>query len=585
MKKKVTVINVKGGLSQISIGTLIEFEEDVEGQGYDDFAIKAIVNGEKIGTVTASPTTTVAGCIQNKELHPELKNGKIEGVVIAHDKVRFRGNNNERTALIVEVNLANKVKKTSAKGGNDMKYTCKVKGNTRMYPGKLDILQDFQNGKSVFVTLSKEEETIVVNYNNKPAGIVDERKSQDTTEFNKVVDVLAVMGNMTAKVSNAGGASYVVEFEVDDKSIKNAKTGKKVMSLDEVKSNIVSQGICSAEELDEIQAYLEENDITRKHIIGIFSTYRKYDAKYQGRIPKRPKTVFKKYDNFNAVKKAVIYVLRRKFLRFVGEKGTGKNNLIETLAWVFQRPLYEVSLNRDFDKLDMVGSKTLSVEGDYAEILEPTVVEKGLIGWMKSLVTIIKDVSNTFLRKTTKVTFDKEALIEAMEIGAIINYDEVNTADPALLVMLHSIADSRRTIQVAGYGKVVADENFNIILTMNKDYQGTVSLNEATRDRFTTIKFPCRSSIIDLLQHIFPNADGESLSICDQLYKGILDHIKDGELSMDCLTVRGFIDALDVEEDFGSNGLEEALKDNVANRIEDEEYCDKVLDMIDTLVA
>lgn len=166
------------------------------------------------------------------------------------------------------------------------------------------------------------------------------------------------------------------------------------------------------------------------------------------------------------------------------------------------------------------------------------------------------------------------------EKAEIISNPYLSSSDPALLVMLHSITDSRRSIQVTGYGKVVAEENFSIILTMNKDYQGTVSLNEATRDRFTPIVFPSRTSILDLLQAKFPYVDQEDLSLCDQLYQGILEQIKDGELSMDCLTVRGFIDALDVIDDLD---LKEALDDNIANRIEDEDYQQKVLNMIDDL--
>lgn len=471
-KIKVSVIKVSGGLSNIPVGSTVAFEQDPAKYQYDQFAVKALVDGNEVGSVSASPNTTVTGCVLNKELHPLLSNGTIEGVVVSHGSVTFRGNSGTRTALVVEIEIKTARATKASGGGNIMKYTCKVKGSTRTYLGKLDVLADVQAGKSTFVTLSKEDENIIAHYNNKPAGIVDERKSPDTTEFNKVIDVVAVMGSVTAKVVNAGGSVYTIEFEIDEKALNDAKSGKKVLTLDEVKNNIVAQDICTMDKLQEIEDYLISTGHSRKQIIRVFSTYRKYDAQYQGRIPEKPDTVFQNYDGFNAVKKAVIYMLKGKFLRFVGEKGTGKNNLITTLAWIFQRPLYEVSLNRDFDKLDMVGSKTLSVEGDFAEISEPTVVDKGLIGWLKSLVTIIKDTANTFLRKTTKVMFDKEALIEAMEVGAIINYDEVNTADPALLVMLHSITDSRRSIQVTGYGKVVAEENFSIILTMNKDYQG-----------------------------------------------------------------------------------------------------------------
>jgi MoxR-like ATPases len=578
-KIKVSVIKVSGGLSNIPIGSKITFEQDPSKYQYDSFAIKALVDDKEVGSVSASPNTTVTGCVLNKELHPLLSNGTMEGTVVSHGQVTFRGNSGTRTALVVEIEIQT-VRASTNGGGNSMKYTCKVKGSTRTYQGKLDILADFQAGKSTFVTLTKEDETIIAHYNNKTAGIVDEKKATDTTDFNKVIEVVGVMGSITAKVTNAGSSVYTIEFDIDEKALNDAKSGRKVVSLDEVKNNIVAQDICSNEELQEIEDFLIFTGHSRKQIIGVFSTYRKYDAQYQGRIPKKPETVFKNYDGFNAVKKAVIYMLKGKFLRFVGEKGTGKNNLITTLAWIFQRPLYEVSLNRDFDKLDMVGSKTLSVEGGYIEIGEPIISEKGLIGWLKSLNSIIRDTANTFLKKNTKITFDKEALIEAMEVGAIINYDEVNTADPALLVMLHSITDSRRSIEVAGYGRVVAQPNFSIILTMNKDYQGTVSLNEATRDRFTPVVFPSRTSILDLLQAKFPYVDQEDLSLCDKLYQGMLGHVTEGELSMDCITVRGFIDALDVIDDLD---LKEALDDNVANRIEDEEYKQKVLNMIDDL--
>lgn len=426
-KIKVSVIKVSGGLSNIPIGSKVTFEQDPAKYQYDQYAIKALVDDEEVGSVSASPNTTVAGCVLNKELHPLLSNGTMEGIVLSHDKVTFRGNSGTRTALVVEIEIQTARASKANGGGNVMKYICKLKGATTTYKGKLDILADYQAGKSTFVTLTKEDENIKAYYNNKPAGIVDEKKSADTTEFNKVIDVVAVMGSITAKVTNAGGSVYTVEFEVDEKALRDAKSGKKVVTLDEVKNNIVAQDICTMDELQEIEDFLIATSHSRKQIIAVFSTYRKYDTQYQGRIPKKPDTVFQNYNGLNIVKKAVIYMLKGKFLRFVGEKGTGKNNLITTLAWIFQRPLYEVSLNRDFDKLDMVGSKTLSVEGDFAEISEPTVVDKGLMGWLKSLVTIIKDTANTFLRKTTKVMFDKEALIEAMEIGAIINYDEVNT--------------------------------------------------------------------------------------------------------------------------------------------------------------
>ena len=462
---KLTIISVNGGLNNYPIGTKVELQKEPTNKR-DTLAIKALVSGKQIGYVSASSTTTLRDCLNNREFYPYMKNDTIEAKVIA---TPFR------TALIVEVKIQN--------------------------------------------------------YN----------------------------------VSKVGD---------------NAKSRrKKILTLKDVKNEIVQKGICTLEELNEVENYLDQNGVFRSEIIAVFKSYKKYDEERTARIPKKPQTLFKDY--FGAVKKNVIYINRGKNLRFIGEKGTGKNNLITTLAWIYKRPLYEVSLNSQFDKTDLLGTKTI-ITKDVNEIEEITVPEKsGFSGQFKSFVGLIRNVANTFLKRTTSVAFDKEAFVEAMEVGGIINLDEVNTADPSVLVLLHSVADRRRSLQVPGYGRVVADDNFTIILTMNKGYQGTVSLNEATRDRFVPILFPENTSIEYLLQSKYPNADADYIRCCDQLYKGILGLIKDGELSMDCLTIRGFEDAIEVANKLG---LREALIDNVANRVDDEEYSKHIINMIDDII-
>lgn len=580
MKKLLITVNkVSGGLGDISVGTRIELEKEPT-NAYDPLAIKALVDGLQIGYVSSAPNTVATNCINSKEFYQSMISDKMEGVVIRHEQIIFK-NNTKKTALVVEVTIGSVPKaKIVNKGGNVMNFKCKLKGATKPYPGKMDIMRDFQAGKTVYITLKKDGDTVIAVYGDKPAGIVDEKSSTDTTEFNEVVDVMAIMGDVTAKVTNVSASSYSIEFDFEEQTIKDAKSGKKIISLDDVKKGIIAQGICTEEEIDEIEKYMMANNLSRKQIVNVFSSYRKYELEVAGRIPSKPKTVF--VDYFGGVKKSIIYLNKGKNLRYVGEKGTGKNNLITTLAWVYQRPLYEVSLNSQFDKIDLLGSKTISDTNEVSEIDEVQITEKGVLGWIKSLVTTIRTIANVFLKKSTAITFDKEAFVQAMETGGFINLDEVNTADPSVLVLLHSVTDDRRSIQVPGYGKVTADQNFGVILTMNKDYQGTVSLNEATRDRFVPIIFPSNVSIAEMLQAKVHNADADYIRFCDQLYVGILELIKEGELSMDCMTVRGFIDALEVADDLG---LHEALNDNIANRIDDEDYRQKVLNMIDDVVG
>lgn len=580
-KFNLTIISVNESLSQFNAGTKVQLEKD-KNNAFDPFAIKAYIDGKEVGFVASSTTTVVPGSISNREFYPHFKNDTIYGVVISQSKVSFR-NGVTKTALIIEVGARDKNNKVSNKAnlGGSLMYSAKIRGGIKAYPGKTSVMKEFEeNPNHTSVTLKKEEDNIIAYFNGVPSGIVDERKAQDTTDFNALEEVVSALGKVTARVVSLSATIYTVEFDVDKQTLEEAKAGKKVTSLDDLKNEIVAQGICTSEEIQDVEDYLIKNGLSRRDIVAVLKTYKKYDEERTARIPQKPETLFNDY--FGAVKKNVVYINKGKNLRFVGEKGTGKNNLITTIAWIYKRPLYEVSLNSQFDKTDLLGTKTIVNTGDVTEIDEVAITEKGgFISGFKSLVSTIRNIANVFLKRTTAIAFDKEAFVEAMEVGGIINLDEVNTADPSVLVLLHSVADRRRSLQVPGYGRVVADDNFSIILTMNKDYAGTVSLNEATRDRFTPIKFPSNTSIKDLLQAKYPMADSDYIRYCDQLYQGILGLVQDGELTMDCMTVRGFEDAIEVADELG---LREALIDNVANRVDDEDYCQHILNMIDDIL-
>ena len=353
---------------------------------------------------------------------------------------------------------------------------------------------------------------------------------------------------MVQTVSALGNA-YTVRFEVDRDTFQDTLAGKWIRTLDEVRQEVISQGIVEEGTLQEIERYLQVNKVPPKHIKKIFESMRKYGDEVSKRIPN---PVVKYKDTDGLVKKAIVYLNKGKHLRFIGEKGVGKNVLIETLAWIYQRPLFEMALNSQTDKMDILGSKTF----------ETTLDENG--------------------NERTFMSFDKEVLVEAMEVGGFMNFDEVNTADPSVLVLLHPIADGRGRLEVPGYGLVTADPNFALILSMNRDYIGTTQLNEATRDRFVPMVFPNSKSIAEMLLMRVPGANPEDVNLVDRVYGSIMKLVQDGQLTNDCITNRGFIDALEVADDLG---LQEALLDNVANRIEDEEYRNTVISIIDDIVG
>lgn len=546
-KQQFTVVNSSSNLDTVApIGTRVLVSHDVTNK-YDKHALRVKLehDGKDIGFVGANAVAN--GAEVNSVLFEIMKqSGEMEGfacIVVEHQVVLI-GNAKQlkRTCLVVEP------VKTSQGNVDDVevagvKFEFSVKGTTRKYKAKKDVISGLIDGEKPLVALKMDGDQIIAMFGTESAGEVD----PNSKNYDLAVKVITTLGEVTATTENPQNATYSVKFTVDEETMMYVKTGKKVLTLQDVKEE--KSAFIPMKRLDAIHKYLETAGLKNKQIMKVMATYLEYPADVQSRIPE-PTVFFK--DNFGGVRKTVIYTNKGKHLRLVGEKGTGKNLLTTVLAWVYQRPLFELSMNSQTDKMDLMGSKTFST----------TVDADG--------------------KETTQIGFQKEALVEAMELGGTLNLDEVNTADPAVLVMLHSIVDDRGSVEVPGYGRVKAHENFNIILTMNKDYIGTNSLNEATRDRFTPIIFPNNKSIAEMLQERVKGAKAVDIQLADRVYQSIMTLVLDGTLSMDCVTVRGFIDAVEVSEDLG---LKEALEDCVANRVEDDEYRETVMNIIDDILG
>ncbi|MDX5853202.1 AAA family ATPase [Bacillus cereus group sp. BfR-BA-01363] len=551
MKKvHVTVIGARD-LDDVRVGTKVELVKDPN-HPMDNLAVKCLDSrGEKLGHVSGN-RNSLNTCISNKELHAKMTNDSIEGKVEFHASIDL-SNGIKKIGLkigvmIEEENEEGVVDKDMNQSVKTMEREVIVKGSLREYTGKSKVMKAFQQGDTTLVSFKEEADKITTLFQGEPAGEVNLSSNDESVQSLK--KGLQVLNEVVGKVIDIKPTTYTVSFKMDE-SIFNqvAETGDE-NTLQDIKEEVMNRVGIEKEEIEAIEEYLRSNGVSEKHIALTFKTYRKYDEDVANRIPKKPETLFK--DTFGAVKKAVVYTNKGKHLRLEGEKGTGKNVFVRTLAWIYQRPLFEVSLNSQFDKMDLLGSKSF----------EQGTTEDG------------KPFSN--------VIFEKEAFVEAMEVGALINLDEVNTVDPSVLVQIHSAVDDRGAMQVPGYGWVEAGQNFGVMLTMNKDYIGTNPLNEATMDRFTPILFPSNKSIIETLRVRVPSAKLIDIQDADKIYQNIFAMVENGQISKNCLTIRGFISALEVAEDLG---LKEAIIDNVANRIEDEDYRNYVMDVIDNELA
>ena len=417
-----------------------------------------------------------------------------------------------------------------------------VLGSIQMYPGRMPLLKNYKDGQVITVTLTKDKSKIFVEYKGDLAGYVNAKSSGEYLGRKELEPY--VKKGTTARVVGLDVHNFVIELNVSEDVQVNIET------LDDVKKRLIKEKICTKKEIQLREDYLKKNGVTENQMRKLFSTYKTYDAENEKRIP-QPLTLYQ--DSEGLVRKSVAYMNVGRHLLFEGERGTGKNVLTETLAWLYRRPLFEFSLNSQHDNTALLGGKTI----------ESTVDEDG--------------------KETTTMGFDPEVIVTSAEVGGILVLDEFNTAFGHVLSVLNAYLDDRRRLEVPGYKTVNLDPNAMVIATQNRDYQSTFDNNEATIDRFVPIIFPSLQSIEAILYARVPGVEARVVDTCQDMYLRLKNAIVDGEISERTMSIRGFIDAcLVVEQDIP---LKDALIDNIAHRATDVDEREFIINMISALLG
>lgn len=514
-------------LANVKVGDKLYGEPEPDNE-FDSNAIK-LMNGDKeqIGFISTD-RTTIEGCITNIALL-ELNLDKLEFIVTdIHDRSFAKGGNGKILELRVVI----------PKEEPTLEFS--IKGSKTQYPAKFEALEKIKQGQDVLLQVKKEGKKAIAYLSGQPAGYVDEEKLEEV-----LLSLDMLEGEpLTAKVVGTYRTNINVRAKVDMKKVEAKKASKR---MGDVLVSVVDGGILTQEGLDERIEALETYGVTERQKLALFESMVKYEADVEMRIPLRPKTLYQ--DSQGLVKKSVAYVNMGRNLLFEGERGTGKNVLTETLAWLYARPLYEFSLNSGHDNNSLLGGKTIETD------------DEGI----------------------TKMGFDRESIVEAAEVGGFIVFDEFNTALSHTMSLFNSLLDDRRRIQVPGYKLVEAHSNFAAIATQNRNYTGTFDNNQATVDRFVPIIFPELKGITDILMNKVPTADANTLDTMNSVFTTLQKLVRDGEVNEHAMTIRGFIDAaLAVEMDIE---LRDSLHDNIVNRMTDEDERIIVKAMIDDIVA
>ncbi|MDO4475467.1 MAG: MoxR family ATPase [Lachnospiraceae bacterium] len=238
-------------------------------------------------------------------------------------------------------------------------------------------------------------------------------------------------------------------------------------------------------------------------------------------------------------------LLQGENILLTGTKATGKNVLSENLAWMFGRPIYDISFHVNTDSSALIGTDTF---------------------------------------RNNEVVLRRGPVYDAAVYGAFAVLDEVNMAKNEAISVLHAALDFRRIVDVPGYERLRLDDATRFIGTMNYGYAGTKELNEALVSRFLVIDMPDASeeTLEKILTRTFPDLKAGALEQIIGLFLDLQTKARNHEISSKPLDVRGLIGALKTVR--GGLSPRRAIRMGVTNKTFDQFEREMVEDTVMTRI-
>ena len=206
---------------------------------------------------------------------------------------------------------------------------------------------------------------------------------------------------------------------------------------------------------------------------------------------------------------SIAALLQGQNLLLTGPKATGKNILAENLAYIFNRPSYNISFHVNTNSGDLIGTDTF---------------------------------------EDNEVKLRKGSIYRCAEYGGFGILDEINMAKNDAVSVLHATLDYRRSIDVPGYDKIDLHPAARFIGTMNYGYAGTKELNEALVSRFLVIDMPAQTeeTMDFIFREMFPLAKKEAVKQFIGVFLDLQLQALNSENSTKALDLRGLIAAMKI---------------------------------------
>ena len=262
-------------------------------------------------------------------------------------------------------------------------------------------------------------------------------------------------------------------------------------------------------------------------------------AKHRVAVPSMP------FYGRDILEMAIAGILKGENLLLAGPKATGKNVLAENLAFIFGRPIYNVSFHVNTNSGDLIGTDTF--------------------------------VDN-------EVRLRKGSIYQCAEYGGFGVLDEINMAKNDAVSVLHATLDYRRSIDVPGYDKIELHPAARFIGTMNYGYAGTRELNEALVSRFLVIDMPPQTeeSLHFIFRKMFPHAKEKAVEQFVGIFMDLQLKCMNSEISTKALDLRGLLAAMKIVDTGLSPWL--AVKMGVINKTFDTFEKEIVEDVVSTRI-
>lgn len=237
------------------------------------------------------------------------------------------------------------------------------------------------------------------------------------------------------------------------------------------------------------------------------------------------------------LERALRHIIMGKSLLLVGDKGAGKDTLINTIAWTLGYPLYLQTGHKGYTSETIVGENM------------PT--GKGL-----------------------EVAFKYTAYATCVMNGGLVHFAELNMLMPDATSIFHSVYDDNKQLSTPlGTVPCHLEHLFIASINVGEHYAGVKALNAALKDRLAVLHLPYTADFKLLIEKKSGLTDRHVLQWLEDI-KNQIDLLFATEGAGDeSRTVRGYIDAANYLREFGINDQTkiEAIEDFVVNKCEDRE--------------